>query len=168
MVGKWYRLQAKSKENKENKLNKRNSKFTAANFQKIYDFWLDNCINSNESAYNMKRITKHSFLELFSNIDKRVQLKKGSKIVFTAPRMVYNDLLRKLHSSFNQKHINVSLSLFFRYKSYYCVRPMEKEKLSRLCINCLNPHLLLQSINIFRKSKRLPSHYPLTGYIDRL
>ena len=39
---------------KGNKPNKRTSKFTAANFQEIYDFWLDNCINSNESSYNMK------------------------------------------------------------------------------------------------------------------
>ena len=46
---------------KKNKPNKRNSKFTAANFQEIYDFWLDNCINSNTSAYNMKRITKRLF-----------------------------------------------------------------------------------------------------------
>ena len=33
----------------ENKPNNRKSKFTSANFQEIYDFWLDNCINSNES-----------------------------------------------------------------------------------------------------------------------
>ena len=84
------------------------------------------------------------------------------------PRMVYTEWVRKLHSSFNQKHTNVSLSLFFRYESYYLVRTMEKEKLSCLCINYLNPLLLLQSINIFRKSKGLPSHYSLTGYIDLL
>ena len=37
-----------------------------------------------------------------------------------------------------------------------------------MCINCLNPHLFLQSINIYRKSKGLPSHNSLTEYIDRL
>ena len=80
---------------KGNKPNKRTSKFTAANFQEIYDFWLDNCINSNESSYNMKRVTKHSSLERFSSItdsnviEKRVELKRGSKVVFTAPRIVY-------------------------------------------------------------------------------
>ena len=94
---------------KENKPNEQNSKFTAANFQEIHDFWLDNCINSNESAYNMKRITKRSFLEQFSNItdsnvtEKKVQLKKGPKVVFTAPKMVYTESVRKLHSGFNQK-----------------------------------------------------------------
>ena len=82
--------------------------------------------------------------------------------------MVYTESVQKLHSSFNEKHTSVLLSLFFRYKPYYCVRPTEKEELSCLCINCLNPHLLLQSINIYRKSKVLPSHDSLTEYINRL
>ena len=147
---------------------------TAANFQEINNFWLDSSINSNESVYNIKRIAEHSFLEQFSNmtdsnvIEKRVQLKKGSKIVFTNPRMIYTESVPEMHSSFNKKHASVSWSLFFRYKPYCCVRPTKKEKLSCLCINCLNPLLLLQLINIFRKSKGLPSHYSLTGYTDRL
>ena len=122
----------------------------------------------------MKRISKRDFLEQYSSIndpnliEKRIPLKNGSKVVFTSPRMVYTESVRKLHSSFNEKHTPHSLSLFFRYKPYYCVRPTEKEKLSCLCINCLNPHLLLQSINIYRKSKVLPSHYSLTEYINRL
>lgn len=62
----------------------------------------------------------------------------------------------------------VSMSLFFIYKTYCCVRPTEKEKLSCLCINCLNPHLLLRSINNYQKSKVLPSHDSLTEYINRL
>ena len=159
----------------ENKPNNRKSKFTSANFQEIYDFWLDNCINSNESAYNIKRITKRSFLKQYSNIkdsniiEKIVQLKKGSKkVLFTAPRMVYIESARKLHSSFCEKYFKVSKILFFKYKPYYCVRPTKKEKSSCLCINCLNPHLLLQSINIYRKSKHLPSHNSLTAYIDQL
>ena len=107
---------------KENKPNKRSRKFTVANFHESYDFWLDNCINSSESAYNMKRITKRFILSQFSNItdsnviEKRVQLKKGSKVIFTPPRMVYTKSVTKLHTSFNQKHTKVSLSLSFRYK----------------------------------------------------
>ena len=122
----------------------------------------------------MKRINKRSFLEQFSNIndsnviEKRVQLKNGLKVVFTAPKMVYTESVRKLHSSFCQKFTQVSLTVFFKYKPYYCVKPTEKEKLSCLCIDCLNPHFLLQSINIYRKSKGLPSHGSLTEYIDRL
>ena len=85
-----------------------------------------------------------------------------------SPRMVFIKSVRKLYSSFNEKHTPVSLSLFFRYKPYYCVRPTEKENLSCLCINCLNLHLLLQSIDIYWKSKFLPSHNSLTEYINRL
>ena len=46
---------------KDKKPNKRNSKFTSTDFQEIYNFWLDNSINSNESAYNMKHINKRLF-----------------------------------------------------------------------------------------------------------
>ena len=159
---------------KDKKPNKRKSKFTSTDFQEIYDFRLDNSINSNESAYNMKRINKRSFLEQFSNvnepnvIEKRVQLQNSSKFIFTAPIMIYTKSVHKLHSSFCQTFTRASLTIFFRYKPYYCVKPTEKEKLSCLCINCLNSHLLLQSINIYRKSKDLPSHDSLTEYIDRL
>ena len=126
---------------KENKPHKQNRNFMAANFQGTFDIWLDNYINSNESAYNMKIITKRSFLKKFWNIinsnvtQKRVQLKKGSKVIFAAPRMVYVKSVCKLYSSFNQKHANVSLSFSFRYMPYYCASLTEKEKLSCLCIN---------------------------------
>lgn len=159
---------------KENRPNKRNSKFSNETYQEIYDFWLANSINSNESAYNMKRISKREYLEQYSSIndtnliEKTVQLKNGSKVVFTSPRMVYTESARKLHVTFNEKHTPVSLSLFFRYKPYYCVRPSEKEKSSCLCKTCLNPHLYLKSINIYRKSKSLSSHPSLTEYINRL
>ena len=122
----------------------------------------------------MKHINKRSFLEQFSNINdpnvikRRVQLKNSSKVVSTVPRMVYTESVRKLHSSFCQKYTQASLTVFFKYKPYYCVKPTKKEKLSCLCINCLNPHLLLQSIHIYCKSKGLPSHDSLTEYIDRL
>ena len=54
-----------------------------------------------------------------------------------------------------------SLKVFLCHSSlgtslFYCVRPTEKQRLSCLWINCLNPHLLIQSINIFHKSKGLP------------
>ena len=159
---------------KENQPNKRNNKFTSTTYQDIYNFLLKNCFNAKESAYNMKRIIKCNFLEQYSSIndsqliEKKIPLKNGSKVVFTSPRMVYTEFVQKLHSSFNEKHTPFLLSLFFRYKPYYCVRPTEKEKLRFLCTNCLNPHLPLQSINIYRKSKVLLSHDSLTEYINRL
>ena len=122
----------------------------------------------------MKCINKRFFLDEFSNIndpnviEKTVQLKNGSKFIFTAPRLVYTELDHKLYSSFCQRFTQVSLAIFFKYNPYYCVKPTEKEKLSCLWINCLNPHLLLQLINIYRKSKGLPWHDSLAEYIDCL
>ena len=58
--------------------------------------------------------------------------------------------------------------VFFKYKPHYWVKPTKKEKLSCLCINCLNPHLILQSINIYCKSKGLPSHDSMMEYIGCL
>ena len=52
----------------ENQPNKRNCKFIQANFQEIGDFWLGNCVNSDESVYNLKRITKHYFLSNFQTL----------------------------------------------------------------------------------------------------
>ena len=62
----------------ENQPNKRNCKFTQANFQEIYEFWLDNCVNSDESVYNLKRITKRYFLSNFQTLQTPISLKKGS------------------------------------------------------------------------------------------
>ena len=106
----------------KDKPNKRNNKFISTDFEEIYVFWLDSSINSNESAYNIKRINKRSFLEQFSNIKvlnvvkKRLQLKNGSKVVVSAPRMTYTESVRKLHSGFCQKFTQVPLTVFFKYK----------------------------------------------------
>ena len=45
---------------KDKKQNNKNSKFKSTDFQEIYSFWLDNSVNSNQSAYNMKPINKWS------------------------------------------------------------------------------------------------------------
>ena len=49
-----------------------------------------------------------------------------------------------------------------------CVLPSEKEKQSRVCINCQNPHLLLQAFIRYRKSKHLDGHESLTTYLEKL
>ena len=61
---------------KENQPNKRNSKFTSTTYQDIYNFWLENCISSNKSTYNMKRISKRDFLEQYSSINDSNLIKK--------------------------------------------------------------------------------------------
>ena len=37
-----------------------------------------------------------------------------------------------------------------------------------MCINCLNPHLLLKSINTYRKSINLHEYQSLTTYVNEL
>ena len=45
---------------------------------------------------------------------------------------------------------------------------VKKEKQSCLCINCLNPHVILSSINKYRHSQKLPPHGSLTIYLNKL
>ena len=47
-------------------------------------------------------------------------------------------------------------------------KPTEKEKESCLCIDCLNPHLVLKSIIKFRKSVDVHEYQPLITYLDEL
>ena len=65
-----------------------------------------------------------------------------------------------------QPHVPVSLTMFFKFKPFYCVLPSEKEKQSCVCINCQNPDLLLQVINRYHKSKHLNGHELLTKYLE--
>ena len=60
------------------------------------------------------------------------------------------------------------MSVFYNLKPFYCLPPSEKEKQSCLCINCLNPHALLKSINGYRSSKKLAPHKSLTAYLKQM
>ena len=74
----------------ENKLNRRNSHIPPSAYWEIYDHWLANSINSNESAYNISKITKWSFLQQYKNVsdtnlmEKEIKLKGGLKTSCTA------------------------------------------------------------------------------------
>ena len=121
----------------QNKFNKRNS-LSPSTYQTICDYWLANSITSNESDYNITKITKMSFLEQYKNIsdtnlmEKEIKLKNGSKIIFTAPRKIYTESVRNLHQKYNEMHTPISLSVFFNMTPFYCVRPSEREKQSCL------------------------------------
>ena len=81
-------------------------------------------------------------------------------------KKIYTESIRKLHQQFNATHsILVSLSCFYSFRPFYCLRPSEKEKQSCLCIYCLNPYVVLKSINGYRLSQKLT---PLTFYIKQL
>ena len=156
----------------DSQTNKRNSKLPLSCFQEIYNFWIENSITSTHSTNNMKRISKKAFLQQYKNIvdenliEKEIPLKNGSKTVYTATKMVYVESIRKLLKEFNNaRDCPVSLTTFFTYKPFYCVLPSEKEKQSCVCINCQNPHLLLQAINYYRYAKKLQLHESLTVYI---
>ena len=84
-------------------------------------------------------------------------------------RKIYTDSLRALHRTFNSTQAeNVLFSAFYTYKPYYVSKPTEKEKEACMCIDCLNPHLLLKSINAYRTSINLHEYQSSTTYLNEL
>lgn len=153
----------------------KNRRSNVINHQEIYEFWIQNSITSNDSANSTKRITKMAFLKKFKHItdpevrEEEKALKSGSKVMILATKRIYTDSVRKLHQRFNEScHNSVALSTFFNLKPFYCFQPSEKEKQSCLCINCLNPHVVLKSINLYRISQKLAPHDSLTCYLNKL
>ena len=136
--------------------------FHPTTYQDIYKFWLSNSINSNNSRCNIVHISKRTILQQYrfmtdkNLIEREVRLKSGTKKVFYNWRKIFSDSLRALHIKLNAMQVkNASFSAFYTYKPYYVSKPKEKEKESCICIDCLNPHLLLKSINTYRKSVSL-------------
>ena len=83
-----------------------------------------------------------------------------------AIKRIYTDSVRTLHKRFNEDQEHpISLTAFFKYKTFYVLKPSEKEKQSCLSIYCLNPHVILKAINTFRISRKLVPHGSFTGYL---
>ena len=135
----------------ESRPNKRNSKLPQSCHQDICNFWLQKSITSNDSTNNLKRLPKKTFLQEYKGIveenlmEKTVQLKNGSKVMYTANKMIYIESIRRLCNEYNTLNVPMSLTSYFSFKPFYCVLPSEKEKQSCVCINSQNPHLLLQA-----------------------
>ena len=131
-------------------------------------------VTSADSTNNLKRLPKKTFLQLYTGIvvenlvEKTVQLKNGLKIMYTENKMIYIESIRKLCNEYNTLNMPVSLTTLFSFKSLYCVMPSEKEKQSCVCINCQNPHPLIQGINRYHTSKNFKSHDLLTTYFQEL
>ena len=148
------------------------------NHQAMYDFWVQNSITSYDSVNSTKRITKIMYLEKLKNIsdsdireEEKCWKKSSSITMIVATKKIYTESIRKPHKTFNKSHPEknpVSLTTFFNLKLFYCLKPSEKEKQSFLCINCLNPHVILSSINKYRHSRKLPPHGSLTTYLNEL
>ena len=81
--------------------------------------------------------------------EKRKRNKKSANItMIVATKRIYIKPARKLHQRFNElQETSVSLNTFYNMKPFCCLKPSEKEKQSCLCINCLNPHVILKAIN---------------------
>ena len=96
--------------------------------------------------------------------------KKGSTVkTMVATKKIYTDSVRKLLQRFNETQEKpISLSTFLKLKPFDCLKPSEKEKQSGLCLNCLNPHVILKSINGYRISHSLVAHDSLTTYLTEL
>ena len=142
-------------------------------YQEIYNFWLSESINSNDGRTNVVNISKSLFLQQYKFIkdenlvEKEVKLKHCTKRILYTGRKIYTESLRNLHERFNTtQNENVSLSVFHSYKPYYLSKPTKKEKTSCLCIDCLNPHLLLKPINNYRKSRNLNVYQSLSMYLN--
>ena len=102
-------------------------------------------------------------------MQKEKSIKNGTKKILYTGKKIYTDSLTALHKTFNAARIEgVSLSVFYSYKSFYVSKPTEKEKESCLCIDCLNPHLVLKSINKFWKSVDVHEYQSLKTYLDVL
>ena len=135
---------------------------------------MEKSITSTDSTSSLKRIPKKTFLQNYKDIvdtnlrEDVVQLKNGTKVRFTAIKMIYVESIRKLKNDFSSKHVPVSLTTFFKFKPFYCILPSEKEKQSCVCINCQNLHLLLKAVNRYRTSKNLNPHESLTKYLEKL
>ena len=105
-----------------------------------------------------KNISKLIHLRQFKNIkDPDVQEKekclknKTKKVTCTGSKKIYTESIRKLYDQYNETASDkISLSVFYSLKPFYCMIPSEKEKQSCLCINCLDPHVLLRSVSGYR------------------
>ena len=156
-----------------NVINKRKS-LQPETYQDIYNFWLKNNKNSNDSRRNVVSISKYFFLQQYKfiagqNFMEKKSIKNGTKKSLYTGRNTYTDNLRAIPEKVNAARIEgVSLSVFYSYKVFYVSKTTEKEKESCLCIDCLNPHLFLKSINKFRKSVDMHEYQSLTTYLDEL
>ena len=159
----------------EEKANNKWRSFHLTDYQDIYKFCLRNSINSNSSRCNIVNISKQAFLKQYrfmtdkNLMEKGVHLKSGTKKVFYNWSKIFSESFRALHIKLNATQAkNVLFSAFYAYKPCYVSKPTEKEKESCMCINCLNPHLLLKLINTYWKSTSLPEYQLLTTHANEL
>ena len=123
---------------------------------------------------SLKYLKDYKHFELINDknlTEKEVVLRKSGtmKKYICGQRMVYTKPIRKIFQSFTEKEGKCcSLSIFSKYKPFYIItNPIEQEKEPCLCKRCLNAHLLLSGINIFRKTTKLTPHLSVTMFMKQ-
>ena len=143
-----------------------NRKSYAVLQQEVYDFWVQNSITSNNSTSSSKHVSEMSFFRDFKEItddnvrEEEETRKKRSKVkMIVDTKGIYTDSEKTLHKRFNEDQEHpILLTAFFKYKPFYVLKPSENEKQSCLCIYCVNPNVILKSIDTFRISPKLAPH----------
>ena len=86
---------------------------------KIYNIWLNNSINSNDSRSNVVSISKHFFLQQYKFVadqnfmEKEKSIKNGTKKILYTGRKIYTASLRALHETGNVTRLEgISLTVF--------------------------------------------------------
>ena len=139
-------------------------------------FGLVNQLHQTIQPVAQKNISKLIHLRQFKNIkdpdvqEKEKCLKNGTKkVTCIGSKKIYTESIRKLYDQYNETASDkISLSVFYSLKPFYCMIPSEKEKQSCLCINCLDPHALLRSVNGYRYSMKLTPQKSLTAYLKQM
>ena len=101
-------------------------------YQDIYNFWLNNSINSHDSRSNVANISRDFFLQQYKFItdqnlmEKEKSIKNDTKNILYTGRKKYADSLRALYEKFNATRIEgVSLSVLYSYKPFYVSKTTE-------------------------------------------
>ena len=138
----------------------------------IYNFWKESAVQSvdRRNDRDSVRLAKKDYLKNYKHVldiedenlseEKKVFHKTSNQKVYVkASRMVYTKSTRKLYEMYKCKmNSHITFSTFYKYKPSYVKPPTEREKESCLCIRCLNIHLLLDGINIYRFHNGLAKH----------
>lgn len=145
----------------------------------VYEFWLKNSVTTvfRSNGRDVLRLSKENYFKinpLYRNDDdsqiteKDVTLKKCNtvKTYVTAVKKIYTKSVRQLHEDFkNETGSTMGLSVFYKCKPFYVVRPTENEKVSCMCITCLNIHNMLDAVNNYKRSLKKDIIESATEYV---
>ena len=132
--------------------------------QLAYKFWVENSDLSNDrrNGRHVIKIKPEKLALQVSDLEKDPNITecnaKGGGKRLKAQKYIYSLTLNQLYEKFTKEHPEVksSRSMFYRSKPFYIFPATPREMEGCLCQNCLNPHVLYQTL---RKNM---SHLPLS------